>query len=143
MAILGGLYAPDGRVMGHAGAFEYPWETDEGGNGVIRKHSALDQAGVVLVDHPEKFGDGMKTLLAQRHVNSPSRGAKRAVSCIPLLLSHSPELGCSQALARCKRGAFTLCESDHGSFHRNGELINYDRYTSNNRMHLTCSKREV
>lgn len=58
MALVGGLKAPKGRVMGHAGAWVAPGEPD-----ARAKYEALQKAGVTLVSHPEKFGPGMKTLL--------------------------------------------------------------------------------
>lgn len=59
MALVGGLEAPRGRVMGHAGAWAAPGEADG-----RAKMKALEDAGAVLVNHPEKFGEGMKTLLS-------------------------------------------------------------------------------
>jgi succinyl-CoA synthetase alpha subunit len=47
--------------MGHAGAWIAPGEPD-----AKAKHKALESAGVTMVDHPEKFGQGMKALLARR-----------------------------------------------------------------------------
>ncbi|KAF9890263.1 hypothetical protein FE257_006176 [Aspergillus nanangensis] len=61
MALVGGLYAPEGRIMGHAGAW-----TAVGEPGPEVKYQALERAGAVMVNHPEKFGEGMKTLLANR-----------------------------------------------------------------------------
>ncbi|KAL4894001.1 succinyl-CoA synthetase-like protein [Aspergillus ambiguus] len=61
MGLVGGLYAPPGRIMGHAGAW-----TAVGEPGPEAKYQALERAGVVMVNHPEKFGEGMKTLLAGR-----------------------------------------------------------------------------
>ncbi|KAJ5682270.1 hypothetical protein N7462_005435 [Penicillium macrosclerotiorum] len=58
MALIGGLEAPPGRVMGHAGAWAAPGESDG-----QTKYQALERAGAVMVNHPEKFGEGMKTLL--------------------------------------------------------------------------------
>ncbi|KKY28666.1 putative succinylligase alpha-chain [Phaeomoniella chlamydospora] len=58
MAIVGGVEAPPGRIMGHAGAWATPGEPT-----AREKIEILEQADVVVVDHPEKFGDGMKTLL--------------------------------------------------------------------------------
>ncbi|EPE26881.1 Succinyl-CoA synthetase [Glarea lozoyensis ATCC 20868] len=57
-ALIGGVNAAPGRVMGHAGAFTLPGEPD-----ALMKIKALEQAGVTVVNHPEKFGDAMKTLL--------------------------------------------------------------------------------
>lgn len=61
MALVGGLEAPPGRIMGHAGAWAAPGEPD-----AETKYKALERAGAVMVNHPEKFGDGMKALLAGR-----------------------------------------------------------------------------
>ncbi|KAH8697329.1 putative succinyl-CoA synthetase subunit alpha [Talaromyces proteolyticus] len=65
MALLGGLEAPPGRVMGHAGAWAAPGEPD-----AKAKYQALEKAGVTLVSHPEKFGAGMKALLGARRYRS-------------------------------------------------------------------------
>lgn len=61
MALIGGLEAPSGRIMGHAGAWAAPGEP-----GARTKYQALERVGVTMVDHPEKFGNGMKTLLGRR-----------------------------------------------------------------------------
>lgn len=61
MALIGGLQAPPGRIMGHAGAWTAPGEP-----GATAKSQALERAGVTMVYHPEKFGEGMKTLLSNR-----------------------------------------------------------------------------
>jgi len=58
-AIVGGIYAKPGRVMGHAGAWSAPGELDS-----RAKWTALEQAGAIMVDHPEKFGPVMKSLLS-------------------------------------------------------------------------------
>ncbi|KAJ6013832.1 hypothetical protein N7540_008423 [Penicillium herquei] len=58
MALVGGLEAPHGRIMGHAGAWAAPGEPD-----AQAKYQALERAGAVMVNHPEKFGEGMRTLL--------------------------------------------------------------------------------
>lgn len=58
MALVGGLEAPPGRIMGHAGAWAAPGEPD-----AQAKYQALERAGAVMVNHPERFGEGMKTLL--------------------------------------------------------------------------------
>jgi succinyl-CoA synthetase alpha subunit len=59
MGLVGGVQAPPGRVMGHAGAWAAPGEASP-----ADKIRILERAGVVMVDHPEKFGVGMKQLLA-------------------------------------------------------------------------------
>ncbi|CAG8427292.1 unnamed protein product [Penicillium salamii] len=63
MALVGGLEAPPGRIMGHAGAWAAPGEPD-----AETKYKALERAGAVMVNHPEKFGEGMKSLLGSRSV---------------------------------------------------------------------------
>jgi len=59
-AILGGVHAPAGRIMGHAGAW-----TSTGEKTATEKLKILQDVGVTMVDHPEKFGKVMKTLLGQ------------------------------------------------------------------------------
>lgn len=44
--------------MGHAGAWAAPGEPD-----ALTKYQTLERAGAVMVNHPEKFGVGMKALL--------------------------------------------------------------------------------
>jgi len=58
MGLIGGVHAAWGRVMGHAGAFVAPEESD-----ASTKIRALEDAGVVMTNHPAKFGDGMRKLL--------------------------------------------------------------------------------
>ena len=58
MALVAGMQAKSGRVMGHAGAFVGPGERD-----ALSKARALESAGVVLTNHPSKFGDQMRRLL--------------------------------------------------------------------------------
>ncbi|KAL4886571.1 succinyl-CoA synthetase-like protein [Aspergillus karnatakaensis] len=79
MALVGGRQAPPGRVMGHAGAWTAPGEP-----GPEEKYKALERAGAVMVNHPEKFGEGMKTLLSGRSStsgssNTPFRNQKRSL----------------------------------------------------------------
>jgi succinyl-CoA synthetase alpha subunit len=57
-ALIGGIHAAPGRVMGHAGAFTLPGEPD-----ALTKIKFLKDAGVTIVNHPAKFGDVMKMLL--------------------------------------------------------------------------------
>ena len=61
MSVIGGIEAPPGRIMGHAGAWAAPGEAT-----AAQKIKILEDAGVTVVDHPEKLGEGMKKLLAQR-----------------------------------------------------------------------------
>lgn len=50
-----------GKVMGHAGAWAAP-----GDPSAKEKWQALENAGVVMVNHPGKFGKTMKMLLSRR-----------------------------------------------------------------------------
>ncbi|KAK7732125.1 hypothetical protein SLS57_001105 [Botryosphaeria dothidea] len=59
-ALVGGKLAPTNRVMGHAGAWPAPGE-----NLADAKARILGDAGAVMVDHPAKFGNVMKDLLAE------------------------------------------------------------------------------
>lgn len=73
MALVGGLEAPPGRIMGHAGAWAAPGEPD-----AQTKYQALERAGAVMVNHPEKFGEGMKTLLGG---GASRRGTSVSLKC--------------------------------------------------------------
>ena len=66
MAVIGGVEAPPGRIMGHAGAWAAPGEAT-----AAEKISILEKADIVVVGHPEQLGDGMKKLLAGRSKGSP------------------------------------------------------------------------
>ncbi|KAJ8104866.1 hypothetical protein ONZ43_g7652 [Nemania bipapillata] len=57
-AIIGGMKAVPGRIMGHAGAFTLPGEpsTDD-------KTKALQAAGCAIVNHPSRFGPVLKAML--------------------------------------------------------------------------------
>ena len=58
MSLIAGVRAPPGRVMGHAGAF-----VGAGEKNAAAKIKVLEDAGVVITNHPSKFGEGMKRLL--------------------------------------------------------------------------------
>ena len=66
MAVIGGIQAPQGRIMGHAGAWAAPGEAD-----AAEKIRILEKAGIEVVPHPEQLGDGMKKLLADRSKGAP------------------------------------------------------------------------
>ena len=65
MALIAGMNAVSGRVMGHAGAF-----VGRGENNAMGKVRALQKAGVVITNHPSKFGEGMKSLLNDDRINN-------------------------------------------------------------------------
>ncbi|KEF52833.1 succinyl-CoA synthetase alpha subunit [Exophiala aquamarina CBS 119918] len=67
MSVIGGVRAPAGRIMGHAGAWAAPGEAS-----AEKKIQVLQDAGVAIVDHPEKLGEQMKKLLAERSGNRNS-----------------------------------------------------------------------
>ena len=56
-ACVGGLRAPSGRIMGHAGAF-----ASLGEDPAQKKHRALQDAGVTMVSHPTHFPDALRSL---------------------------------------------------------------------------------
>ncbi|MCJ1292162.1 hypothetical protein MMC34_003712 [Xylographa carneopallida] len=58
MGLVTGILAVPGRVMGHAGAFAVLEEEK-----AAEKTRLLEDAGVVMTDHPAKFGTVMKELL--------------------------------------------------------------------------------
>ncbi|KAF1810373.1 hypothetical protein P152DRAFT_460489 [Eremomyces bilateralis CBS 781.70] len=74
-ALVGGMCAKPGYVMGHAGAWAAPGESSS-----WEKFRALENAGVAMVDHPSKFGGVMKTLLANsgRNVEKINQSASAA-----------------------------------------------------------------
>ena len=57
MALIAGVRAPGGRVMGHAGA-----HVSAGERNAKAKIRTLEDAGVVITNHPSKFGNAMKEL---------------------------------------------------------------------------------
>lgn len=92
-ALIGGLYAPEGRIMGHAGAFTVP-----GDPSAEMKTKAFKDVGVQIVSHPAKFGDAMQTLLGssgRAMTGSASTGSIPAqsrgihTSCRPTLTRRS------------------------------------------------------
>ncbi|KAE9961741.1 hypothetical protein BLS_001438 [Venturia inaequalis] len=76
-ALIGGVCAKPGRVMGHAGAWAAPGE----GNS-LTKWKALENVGVTMVDHPAKFGATMKQILSSsgRDVKGIMSSANSAVN---------------------------------------------------------------
>lgn len=65
LSVIGGVQAPPGRIMGHAGAWAAPGEAT-----AEQKIKILEEAGVTVVDHPEKLGPAMKKRLAARSQTS-------------------------------------------------------------------------
>ncbi|MCJ1308138.1 hypothetical protein MMC25_001790 [Agyrium rufum] len=78
MALVGGVQAPSGRIMGHAGAFVGPGEFD-----ALYKIRALQDAGVVITDHPSKFGNIMRDLLEGKRQQGSIVSDKFLDSMIP------------------------------------------------------------
>lgn len=69
MAVIGGVEAPPGRIMGHAGAWSAP------GEAIAREKIALlEKADIEVVEHPEKLGERMKALLGRR--GKPNGGSQ-------------------------------------------------------------------
>ncbi|KAH8675292.1 alpha subunit of succinate-CoA ligase [Xylariales sp. PMI_506] len=59
VAVVGGIHAAPGRIMGHAGAFALPGEPT-----AAEKIEALKSAGAAIVNHPSRFGSVLKTMLS-------------------------------------------------------------------------------
>ncbi|KAF2031468.1 succinyl-CoA synthetase-like protein [Setomelanomma holmii] len=74
-AVIGGLQAAPGRVMGHAGAW-----TGLGEGTAESKRKALESVGVTMVDHPAKFGGVVKEILSQsgRNIRKIEQSATNA-----------------------------------------------------------------
>lgn len=58
VALVGGIQAVPGRIMGHAGAFALPGEPS-----AIEKVEALRSAGATIINHPSRFGPTLKSML--------------------------------------------------------------------------------
>lgn len=58
IAMVAGRTAPEGRVMGHAGAVLMPRDVP-----ASEKAAALSEAGAIVVPHPGVMGETMKELL--------------------------------------------------------------------------------
>ncbi|KAI1297579.1 succinyl-CoA synthetase-like protein [Xylaria venustula] len=74
-ALIGGIKAAPGRIMGHAGAFTLPGEPS-----AEDKIQALRAANCTIVNHPSRFGPVLKSILdgstsSGHGVASPSAGA--------------------------------------------------------------------
>jgi len=70
VALVAGINAAPGRIMGHAGAF-----TILGEPSARTKIAALEAAGVTMVNHPEEFGEALKARLEARTGKRPSVAA--------------------------------------------------------------------
>ncbi|KAI5921619.1 succinyl-CoA synthetase-like protein [Camillea tinctor] len=71
IALVAGVNAVPGHIMGHAGAFALPGEPS-----ASDKTHALAVAGVPVINHPSKFGPVLKNALASRQ--PPRRGIHTA-----------------------------------------------------------------
>ncbi|KAI4870469.1 succinyl-CoA synthetase-like protein [Hypoxylon rubiginosum] len=58
-ALIGGVKAVPGRIMGHAGAFALPGEPS-----ALDKIEALKGVGAAIVNHPSRFGPVLKSMLS-------------------------------------------------------------------------------
>ncbi|OTB03054.1 hypothetical protein M426DRAFT_186752 [Hypoxylon sp. CI-4A] len=57
-ALVGGVKAVPGRIMGHSGAFTLPGEPS-----ALEKIKALEEAGATIINHPARFGPVLKAIL--------------------------------------------------------------------------------
>ncbi|KAK4209056.1 succinyl-CoA synthetase-like protein [Rhypophila decipiens] len=77
VGLIAGRCEAPGRIMGHAGAFTAIGEPD-----ASAKIAALEDAGVVMVNHPSRFGDVLKKKLEAKgagfaHKSASSRSTHR------------------------------------------------------------------
>ncbi|KAI0905566.1 succinyl-CoA synthetase-like protein [Ustulina deusta] len=70
-ALIGGIEAVPGRIMGHAGALAFPGEPS-----AQDKIKALQAAGCAIVNHPSRFGPVLKSIL-DGSTPSPRTGIQR------------------------------------------------------------------
>ncbi|KAL8828967.1 MAG: hypothetical protein Q9191_002291, partial [Dirinaria sp. TL-2023a] len=75
MALVAGMQAVAGRIMGHSGAFIGHLDGD-----AQHKSNCLADAGAVLTNHPSKCGTVMRELLEKSSTRAPSSGSASAVS---------------------------------------------------------------
>ncbi|KAI1638163.1 succinyl-CoA synthetase-like protein [Biscogniauxia mediterranea] len=61
VALVAGVNAVPGHIMGHAGAFSLPGEPS-----ALTKAQALEAAGAMIINHPSRFGSALKTALSSR-----------------------------------------------------------------------------
>ncbi|KAI1325276.1 succinyl-CoA synthetase-like protein [Xylariaceae sp. FL0255] len=83
VAIVGGIHAVPGRIMGHAGAFALPGEPS-----AQDKIQALKTAGAAIVNHPSRFGTVLKSLIdggkpSGPGINMPSGVQRRNIHTAP------------------------------------------------------------
>ncbi|KAK8183020.1 succinyl-CoA synthetase-like protein [Phyllosticta paracitricarpa] len=108
-ALVGGIRAPPGRVMGHAGAWVGPGE-----NSAEVKYKTLQDAGAVMVDHPSQFGQMMRTLLAERERKVKEIAGRGGNSLNPRTpsahLSEQKSATASAASGPHRRGYHTLAQ---------------------------------
>ncbi|KAI0100649.1 succinyl-CoA synthetase-like protein [Nemania sp. FL0031] len=69
-AIIGGVQAVPGRIMGHAGAFTVPGEPS-----AQDKINALQAAGCSIVNHPSRFGPVLEAMLNSSMSSKYNRGS--------------------------------------------------------------------
>ncbi|KAI5862679.1 succinyl-CoA ligase alpha-chain [Durotheca rogersii] len=72
-ALIGGIHAVAGRIMGHSGAFALPGEPS-----ALDKVKALEAAGAVIVNHPSRFGPVLKSILGNSAPGTGPSGATAA-----------------------------------------------------------------
>ena len=81
MALIAGVQAPAGRIMGHAGALVRAGERP-----AKAKVKLLEDAGVTMVHHPSNFGEGMKGLLQSRDTGAHTVSLSGSIKFLHVLL---------------------------------------------------------
>ncbi|KAI1081720.1 succinyl-CoA synthetase-like protein [Whalleya microplaca] len=75
VALVAGVHAVPGRIMGHAGAIALPGEPS-----AIEKIEALKASGAGIINHPSRFGPVLKNMLSGVTPSGPGVAASSNVS---------------------------------------------------------------
>lgn len=108
-ALIGGINAAPGRIMGHAGAFTLPGEPD-----AVTKIRHLEDAGCIMVNHPAKFGDALSQALGKSGRGSTGSGVsqRRGFHTMrrvrPTMLRHNSSAQLNQKRSLYIREAFAF-----------------------------------
>jgi len=128
MALVGGLQAAPGRIMGHAGAFAAPGESD-----VQTKIRAFEDAGVTVVNNPSKFGEGMKSLFAAAKRERVSSATSRSIQKRGVHTLKRPYLSSQNTSPSSTRSLF-IRQSQAFDILRNHGIVTTDKISGTDRL---------
>ena len=116
--------------MGHAGAFVGPNEVD-----AHRKIQELEQAGVMMIDHPAKFGNSMCDLLSHRLGKAP------VSHTAPLILGLATLMGAGKKFQRTHNETTNQRRSIHTyRYQRNSYRSAYEVQQPRRSLHIASSQ---